>query len=261
LFKFKRWIVAGAFALGTALPFVGHGPANAVAACNDGAGGEIEVPVVVGGNTVAIEVTNSAGLFHVGVCYQFGATAGEDVFVEAQPIGTTQVRCIDTTGIGANCFASTNNTPTFTLAPPPTGNGDVITVQVPAQVCVGSSTNCPVNTAFNLATTGVQYTLACPTLSSCTLTNTAVYVDGIPVGIGTTGGGVALGGGPLLGDALAPDPAGPCVLGVCPPDNGYIETTGSPIVYITALVDGIGVVNFPVAIPKECIYSHNATCP
>ncbi|HEX7165922.1 MAG TPA: hypothetical protein VF230_02970 [Acidimicrobiales bacterium] len=132
-----------------------------------------------------------------------------------------------------------------------TGGGQALTFRVPYAVCFGA--NCLANSA--VGPTGVVVGTLTAGPGGVNLSSLTVYVAGVPVTVGSTGGGTSSG-------AITASPAGGipvCVTGfgcTTVPLGAYVAGNGAAIVYVDVAGQHI-----PLNSPSGCIVGVNATPP
>jgi hypothetical protein len=242
---------------------------------DDPTGGDKQIPILSSPITLALEVGHDGSLAnpHVEVCYATtpesysgGETAGgaigayalcQDCYapIEAYSYPDNEGPSVQVNGVADLWY------PTFTVTPGPAGTtGDTITVDIPVLVCSGQ---CYVYGSEHAGSTGLlvgrlqgqpapgQYGV------SYQLTSLQLWVNGAKV-LDLTPAQAGAGLNPFgqVSESLG-SPGSPCLLGVCAPIGGYVETTGAA----PLLVLQVGGSTVPVGVPKTCLYSNNAPCP
>ena len=216
--------------------------------------------------TLAVEY--SATDHHLAVCYStspYGSSfevAGGQITVDAL---NTQPTYSNPGGfpIDANCNPDSGAgvSPSCGLAAAPTYqvNGDTVSFQIFFAACAGA---CPLYQSEGVAQTGVVLGTLVPcssggTLGACyALSQVEVLINGVPVvDQDVPVGGVGANPFSQLYENLYGSPDGPCVSGECLPVDGYIETSGVPLVVIDLPTGGV----VGVGAPKDCVYNNGTS--
>ncbi len=237
---------------------------------DDPTGGDTQIPILRSPVTLAVEIGPKGSVpNHVEICYATTPESDQGAEVAGGALGVNALcqSCYAPVQVydNADNYSLIGSSfgeawiPTFTVTPGPPGTaGDTITVFVPFIVCAGQ---CVTNA--NVAPTGAivgqlqaqpapgQYGVSYQLTSLQVWANGAKLVDLTPAQVGA---GVNPFG--QVSDSLG-SPGGPCLLGICGPIGGYVETTGAA----PLLVLQVGGSTIPVGAPKTCLYSNNAVCP
>jgi hypothetical protein len=242
--------------------------------CEDGAlGSSDDVPIAGGPNSIlantpfvlGLEVNGDNGGVHVAVCYSTSGygDSGSEITGENLSVGvndgpnysnpsanTVNVGCMPDTNSPQGVYLACGVGLRTTITAGGAGGGQEFTFAVPFAVCLGSCIG------GNVFPTGVIVGSITAGTDGVNLSGVTVYIDGIPVSVGSTGA-AASGGGVAAG----PGGAGiPVCIGSLPcvtvPLGAYARSNG-PVATIT--MNGLPV---PVGLPPGCIVSVNDPgCP
>ncbi len=190
----------------------------------------------------------------------FGGFFGGGVYNLTPQSAAVGESCISDTTATVQVNCQVGATPSYAITPGPAGSaGDLITVTIPFQVCLGP---CAVAGTAAVQSTGVLVGQLTPVSTpgigaGYQLSMLQVWVNGVEV-VNLPGASVSAYVDPFSAVAqnITLFGGSTCVAGVCPA-GGYLMTTNNPVVGFS--IPGIG--SFSEPIGHECLYNSGTTCP